>query len=96
MLIVICGFFTGLAIQWGAIGDVGIILDKFGGTDVVVGGTIPQRLNSCFVKLEKFMLSKVAVVSSFIPVGSSAHHKAGDKGKTGNVSLLSAVCAVVG
>ncbi|KAH7944006.1 hypothetical protein HPB52_014256 [Rhipicephalus sanguineus] len=35
----------GLAIQWGAIGDVGVLHDTMG-ADVVVGGTLPQKISS--------------------------------------------------
>ena len=73
-----------------------MVLDKFGSTDIVVGGTIPQRLNSCFMKLEKFMLSDAAVVSSYIPAVSSHDQNLGDKGSAGKRSLLSAICAVIG
>ncbi len=38
---------AGMAIEWGAIGDVGVILDNKGDNNSVVGGTLPQRINSC-------------------------------------------------
>ncbi len=38
---------AGMAIEWGAIGDVGIILDNNGDNNSVVSGTLPQRINSC-------------------------------------------------
>ncbi|GBN02025.1 Fatty acid synthase [Araneus ventricosus] len=56
----------GLAIQWGAIDDVGIIQDIIG-SDVVIGGTIPQRINSCLTVLDKFLQQNKPVVSSFVP-----------------------------
>ncbi|GIY66143.1 fatty acid synthase [Caerostris extrusa] len=56
----------GLAIQWGAIGDVGIIQDTVG-SDVVIGGTVPQRINSCLTVLDKFLQQNHPVVSSFVP-----------------------------
>ncbi|GFY63851.1 fatty acid synthase [Trichonephila inaurata madagascariensis] len=56
----------GLAIQWGAIGDVGVIQDTVG-SDVVIGGTIPQRINSCLNVLDKFLQQNHPVVSSFVP-----------------------------
>ncbi|VVC31738.1 Hypothetical protein CINCED_3A018173 [Cinara cedri] len=37
----------GLAIQWGAIGDVGLTMDTIGGNEKFVSGTFPQRMNSC-------------------------------------------------
>lgn len=87
---------AGLAVQWGAIADVGVVQERFGNSDIVIGGTIPQKLNSCFIKLEKFLLSGAAVVSSYIPAVSSADHKFGEKGIRRKRSLLSSVCAVVG
>lgn len=35
--------YPGIAIQWGAIGDVGVILENMGDNNTVVGGTLPQR-----------------------------------------------------
>ncbi|XP_029644700.1 fatty acid synthase isoform X1 [Octopus sinensis] len=56
----------GLAIQWGAIGDVGIVISSMGDNDTVIGGTLPQRLNSCFTVLEKFLNQSHPVVSSYV------------------------------
>ncbi|GBM38888.1 Fatty acid synthase [Araneus ventricosus] len=56
----------GLAIQWGAIGDVGVI-EVTVGSDVAIGGTIPQRINSCLTVLDKFLQQNQPVVSSFVP-----------------------------
>ncbi|EOB07192.1 Fatty acid synthase, partial [Anas platyrhynchos] len=55
----------GLAIQWGAIGDVGI-LKTVGNTDVVIGGTIPQQISSCLEVLDTFLNQSHPVVSSFV------------------------------
>ena len=71
-------------------------MDRFGKSDVVVGGTIPQKLSSCLLKLEKFMLSSAAVVSSYIPAISSMEQGGGDKGTTRKASLLSSLCSVIG
>ena len=55
---------AGLAIQWGAVGDVGVVAELLGGNDVVIGGTsVPQRIPSCLEVLDKFLLSSHAVVS---------------------------------
>lgn len=47
----------GMAIEWGAIGDVGMLADFASASDkeVVVAGTIPQRIPSCFAALEIFL-----------------------------------------
>lgn len=56
----------GLAVQWGAIGDVGFILESMGGNETVVGGTLPQRIRSCFSVLDHFLSQKHPVVSSLV------------------------------
>lgn len=56
----------GLAIQWGAIGDVGVVLETMGGNDSVIGGTLPQRMASCLEVLDRFLCQKRAVMSSFV------------------------------
>ena len=57
---------AGLAVQWGAIGDVGIILDSMGDNDTVIGGTLPQRISSCLASLDTFLTQKHPVMSSFV------------------------------
>lgn len=58
--------FPGLAIQWGAIGDVGVVLETMGGNDAVIGGTLPQRITSCLEVLDFFLNQQQPVVSSFV------------------------------
>jgi fatty acid synthase len=58
-------FLIGLAIQWGAIGDVGVVLETMGTNDTVIGGTLPQRINSCLAVLDQFLNQLQPVVSSF-------------------------------
>ncbi|KAK8777046.1 hypothetical protein V5799_029609, partial [Amblyomma americanum] len=54
-----------LAIQWGAIGDVGV-LHESKGTDVVVGGTVPQQITSCMTVMDRFLSQSHPVVSSLV------------------------------
>jgi len=57
----------GLAIQWGAIGDVGMVVDTMkGSNDSVIGGTLPQRISSCLATLDVFLNQSHPVVSSFV------------------------------
>uniref|UniRef100_A0A673VNW4 Fatty acid synthase n=1 Tax=Suricata suricatta TaxID=37032 RepID=A0A673VNW4_SURSU len=56
----------GLAIQWGAIGDVGLVVDSLGSNDAVVSGTLPQRITSCLEVLDLFLSQPYAVLSSFV------------------------------
>ncbi|EFN81866.1 Fatty acid synthase [Harpegnathos saltator] len=57
----------GLAIQWGAIGDVGIVADmQEDDKEMVIGGTLQQKISSCIEKLEEFLLQKQPVVASMV------------------------------
>ncbi|KAM4525063.1 fatty acid synthase isoform 2-T2 [Odontesthes bonariensis] len=56
----------GLAVQWGAIGDVGVVLETMGGNDMVIGGTLPQRITSCLEVLDFFLCQQHPVMSSFV------------------------------
>ena len=56
---------AGVAIQWGAIGDVGVVSETMG-NDVVVGGTLPQRMPSCMTVFDRFLQSPYAVTSSVV------------------------------
>lgn len=53
----------GLSIQWGAIGDVGVLSD----TDLNVKGFGLQRINTCLQKLEECLTSSEALVTSYLP-----------------------------
>ncbi|XP_029167464.1 fatty acid synthase-like [Nylanderia fulva] len=57
--------FPGLAIQWGAIGDVGLVTEKQD-KELVVNGISQQKLSSCLEKLEDFLLQDQPVVSSMV------------------------------
>ncbi|XP_024885108.1 fatty acid synthase-like, partial [Temnothorax curvispinosus] len=57
----------GLAIQWGAIGDVGLVADmQEENKELVIGGTLQQRISSCLDTLEVFLLKDHPVVSSMV------------------------------
>ncbi|CAG2102822.1 unnamed protein product [Medioppia subpectinata] len=54
----------GLAIQWGPIGDVGVLAD----TDIVspLAGIVKQRINSCLDILDKLLQTKHSIVSCIV------------------------------
>lgn len=56
----------GLAVQWGAIGEVGLVVDTMGGDEAVVGGTVPQRIASCMEALGALMALPHAVAASMV------------------------------
>ncbi|XP_006869546.1 PREDICTED: fatty acid synthase [Chrysochloris asiatica] len=83
----------GLAVQWGAIGDVGIILEAMGTNDTVIGGTLPQRIASCLEVLDLFLNQPHPVLSSFVLAEKkSAAHGEGD----GQRDLVKAVAHILG
>ena len=81
----------GLAIQWGAIGDVGIVAENMGGNDVVIADTIPQRIHSCLQILDQMLQSSQSVVCSHV----KAHRKRQIE-VTSKTDLLSKVCNALG
>ncbi|KAL6257976.1 hypothetical protein P5V15_011572 [Pogonomyrmex californicus] len=57
----------GLAIQWGVIGEVGILANwQDSNKEIVVIGSLQQKVSSCLEKLEDFLLQDRPVVASMI------------------------------
>ncbi|XP_070505897.1 fatty acid synthase-like isoform X2 [Chironomus tepperi] len=55
------------AIQWGAIGDVGMLADfQLANMEKEIGGTLPQPINSCLEVLDVLLTLKDPIVSSMI------------------------------
>lgn len=79
----------GLAVQWGAIGDVGIVAEQFG-NDVNLGGTVPQRIPFCLEILDKFITSDYSICSSVV---LSQTKKSLGKDKN---DLVRVICHVIG
>uniref|UniRef100_A0A914ZHK0 Fatty acid synthase n=1 Tax=Parascaris univalens TaxID=6257 RepID=A0A914ZHK0_PARUN len=69
--------FPGIAIQWGAVGDVGVILENMGDNNTVVGGTLPQRIPSCLAALDLFLTWNHPIVASYVKADMSAKKSAG-------------------
>ncbi|WKY15735.1 hypothetical protein Q1695_000877 [Nippostrongylus brasiliensis] len=82
--------FPGIAIQWGAIGDVGVILENMGDNNTVVGGTLPQRMPSCLASLDLFLSWNHPIVSSYIKADM------GQKKASGGGNLLQTIAHILG
>ncbi|XP_046335907.1 fatty acid synthase-like [Haliotis rufescens] len=82
----------GVAIQWGAIGDVGVVLETMAGNDAVIGGTLPQRIRSCMEVLDRFLNQPHPVVSSFV----MAEKQTGTKNDISKQDLVAAVAHILG
>ncbi|KAL8612602.1 hypothetical protein ACOMHN_006588 [Nucella lapillus] len=83
----------GLAVQWGAIGDVGVVLETMGSNSTVVGGTLPQRITSCLATLDHFLNQPCPVVSSYVPAEKASGKKDSSGGR---LSLVEAVANILG
>ncbi|KAL4648124.1 fatty acid synthase [Arapaima gigas] len=83
----------GLAVQWGAIGDVGVVLETMGGNDAVIGGTLPQRISSCMEVLDRFLNQPLPVMSSFVLAERTVTAK---NESAGQRDLVEAVAHILG
>jgi hypothetical protein len=63
--------FHGLAIQWGPIGDVGVMADNESVDKV--SGIVKQRILSCLEVMDKFLQFPDAILSSFVSILSLSH-----------------------
>lgn len=80
----------GTAIQWGAIGDTGLVIENLGDNETVIGGTVPQRMSSCLQTMDLFMQQPHAVLSSMVV----AEKRKADAG--GDVGLVKCVANILG
>jgi len=86
-----------LAVQWGAVGDVGVAFERLGGNGAAVGGTLPQRIASCMCTLANFLGAPFTVCSSLLPLnrrGSAA--SGGRNGAASGGDLVGAIMHVLG
>ncbi|XP_046609412.1 fatty acid synthase-like isoform X1 [Neodiprion virginianus] len=57
----------GLAVQWGAVGDVGLVAEmQEDNKEIIIGGTLQQRILSCLQELDGFLNQDSPVVSSMV------------------------------
>lgn len=82
----------GMAIQWGAIGDVGLVIETMSGdNESVIGGTLPQRMISCLATLDTLLQQPYPVVSSVVV---AEKRSSGDS--SGQLSILDAIGKILG
>jgi len=89
-------FCLALAIQWGAIADVGMMVDNYGSNAITVSGTSLQQIASCLETLEYFLRQPMdcAVVSSHGLVEKV--QKTSDIQSTPTVDLLKTISNILG
>ncbi|XP_013396069.1 fatty acid synthase [Lingula anatina] len=85
----------GLAIQWGPIGDVGVVIDgMLGNNDTVVAGGSPQRIASCLTTLDHLLNHNFPVMSSYIVANKERAKSSNDT--EGKKSLFKSVGNILG
>lgn len=81
----------GLSIQWGVVGDVGIVTEKTGGsTEVVLLGATSQRCHSLLDSMDRFLQTGCAVCLSYVKA-DKAGNSSGE-----SVDLLKMVSRIFG
>ncbi|XP_044739975.1 fatty acid synthase-like [Chrysoperla carnea] len=82
--------YPALAIQWGAIGEVGLVADMQDNDEVLeIGGTLQQNLNSCFNAMDIFLKQSSPIVASMVVAEKKYGFNAGG-------SILDSVISIMG
>lgn len=80
---------SGKAIQWGAVGEVGLVAEMTKGRlDIEVAGTLPQTIASCLNELDILLSSPEAIVECMVA--------AEKKLKSSNTSIIDSVMHIMG
>lgn len=80
----------GLAVEWGAVGEVGLVADMAeDNLEVVIGGTLQQRISNCLECMNEFLCQSEPIVASMVV----AEKKAGSGGAT---NIVDAVINILG
>ncbi|XP_062126451.1 fatty acid synthase [Drosophila sulfurigaster albostrigata] len=78
------------AIQWGAVGEVGLVADMAEDKiDMEIGGTLQQRISSCLQELDTLLTAKAAIVASMVVAEKRS-------GRSGNESIIDTVMNIMG
>ncbi|KAF5287178.1 hypothetical protein FQR65_LT12307 [Abscondita terminalis] len=82
--------FHALAVQWGAVGDVGLVADMQElHREIEIGGTLQQRITSCLDVMDTFLTQDEPIVSSMV-VAEKKHNT------SGSGSVINAVMNIIG
>lgn len=83
--------YPGKAIQWGAIGDVGILEKQLEmKKDLEIAGTVPQEIDSCLQVLDKLLTSNETIVLSMV----TADKKSIEQAKNSVVDVILDIMSV--
>lgn len=80
----------GKAIQWGAVGEVGLVADMAEDKlDMEIGGTLQQRISSCLTELDALVTNEQPIVASMVV----AEKRVGSGGKD---NIIESVLHIMG
>ncbi|XP_025163360.1 fatty acid synthase-like [Harpegnathos saltator] len=80
----------GMAIQWGAVGDVGLVADmQEDNKELIIGGTLQQKIQSCLESLDTFMILNRPIVGSMVVAEKRAE-------LAGVMDILETVASIMG
>lgn len=81
--------YPGKSIQWGAVGEVGLVADMAEDKiDMEIGGTLQQRISSCLQELDTLLSVDDPLVSSMVVAEKRA-------GRSGNESIIETVMNIM-
>nr|XP_006825449.1 PREDICTED: fatty acid synthase-like [Saccoglossus kowalevskii] len=87
--------YPALAIQWGAIQDVGIVPETMGYNISVVGGTVPQKVASYLSTLDTFLAQQHPVVSSYV-LPDASNYVMSEEAPTKRRTLVDSIGHILG
>lgn len=82
--------YPGKAIQWGAVGEVGLLADMVESKiDMEIGGTLQQRISSCLQELDNLLTTLDPLVGSMVVAEKRV-------GRTGQENIIETVMNIMG
>ena len=82
----------GLSIQWGVVGDVGIVADSANSNEMVLLGSRAQRMHSCFDFIDKYLQAKYPICVSYVKAENDS--ESGSSSET--IDILSVITRLLG
>lgn len=81
-----------LSVQWGVVGDVGIVAETANSNDMVLLGSRSQRMHSCLEAMDTFLQSEYSVCLSYIKADPDSSKKEDSQ----SVDILSVIMRLLG
>ncbi|XP_023311358.1 fatty acid synthase [Anoplophora glabripennis] len=70
--------YPALAIEWGAVGEVGLVAEMLGDAKIEIGGTLQQKISRCLQVMDTLLKQKDATIVSSIVVAEKRGANASD------------------